>query len=193
MVDWPGWVAMVMLFAHVICGPLALRLASRLLCTFTFHLSQLPVRGGMLPVPSAMLDGRKMSKHGASRRSAASVATLDNDDVLTIDTLPSVSYDPSVKEIESAIKDMKGTEDMPKHRHTVDKDGNPILLRPDGRKCRLCPRRDDQWDPVWLSKFRRHQQLHQRQQQQQPHQQPQPATTPKAMSSNSKNSNSIQS
>ena len=147
----------------------------------------------MLPVPSAMLDGRKMSKHGASRRSAASVVTLDNDDVLLIDTLPSVSYDPSEKEIESAIKDMKGTEDMPKYRHTVNKDGNPILLRPDGRKCRLCPRRDDQWDPVWLSKFRRHQQLHQRQQQQQPHQQPQPATTPKAMSSNSKNSNSIQS
>ena len=149
--------------------------------------------GGMLPVPSAMLDGRKMSKHGASRRSAGSVVTLDNDDVLLIDTLPSVSYDPSVKEIESDIKDMKGTEDMPKYRHTVNKDGNPILLRPDGRKCRLCSRRDDQWDPVWLAKFRRHQQLHQRQQQQQPHQQPQPATTPKAMSSNSKNSNSIQS
>ena len=184
-----------MLFAHVICRTVALRLASRL-CAFAFQLSLPSVRGGMLPPPSSMLDGRKVSKLGVSRRSARSVATanddIDHDDGLPDDVLPTVKYDPSAKEVEQHIKDMKGTEDMPKCLIRV-RDGVRIRLVPDGRKCRLCPRRDNSWDPVWLALFRRHQQLHQRQPQQQPHQQPQLATTSKSMSSNTHNSNSIQS
>ena len=154
-----------MLFAQVICGIVALRLASRLYA-FEFQLSLLSVRGEMLPVPSAMLDGRKMSKQGASRRSAASVAPSidDLDDALPAHILPSVKYDPSVKEIESDIKDMQGTEHMPKCLILV-KDGGRLRLAPDGRKCRLCPRRDDSWDPVWLAVFRRDQQFHHRQHQ----------------------------
>ena len=169
-----------------------MRLASRL-CAFELQLSLLSLMREMLP-PSKMLDGRKISRHGAfARRSAATIAPSvdDRDDALPADILPSTKYDPSEQDIDKHIKEMLGTEDMPKCAF-ITKNGSRIRLAPDGRKCRLCPRRDDSWDPVWLSKFRRHQQLHQRQQQQQPHQQPQPATTPKAMSSNSKNSNSIQ-
>ena len=123
--------------------------------------------GEMLP-PSKMLDGRKISKHGASRRSAASIAPSidDRDDALPADILPSMKYDPSVKDIERDIKEMLGTEDMPKCTF-ITKNGSRIRLAPDGRKCRLCARKDDSWDPVWLSVFRRHQQLHHRQHQQQ--------------------------
>ena len=165
MVDWPSWVAMVMLFAQVICGIIALRLASRLYA-FEFQLSLLSLRGEMLPVPSVMLDGRKMSKHGASRRSAASIAPSidDRDDALPADILPSTKYDPSEQDIDKHIKEMLGTEDMPKCTF-ITKNGSRIRLATDGRKCRLCPRRDDSWDPVWLAVFRRDQQFHHRQHQ----------------------------
>ena len=119
----------------------------------------------MLPVPSAMLDGRKISKLGASRRSARSVATddVEHDDGLSADNLPTIRYEPSQKEIEIHIKEMTGTEDMPK-RCFVIKDGARVRLEPDGRKCRTCPRKHDNWDPVWLAVFRRYQQLDQQQQ-----------------------------
>ena len=122
--------------------------------------------GEMLP-PSKMLDGRKISRHGAfTRRSAASIAPSvdDRDDALPADILPSMKYDPSVKDIERDIKEMLGTEDMPKCTF-ITKNGSRIRLAPDGRKCRLCPRRDDSWDPVWLAVFRRDQQFHHRQHQ----------------------------
>ena len=47
--------------------------------------------------------------------------------------------------------DVVGTDDMPKRLTYPCKHGTVVELKPSGRSCRLCPLRDDGWDPVTIA------------------------------------------
>ena len=107
----------------------------------------------VLPLLIDALEGRKLSRSGASARSLRSEGNDNLPPPSEPDKRIGTNPDLSEQELDAIIKDMKGSDDMPQELFVMV-NNKQIEQLPDGRTCRLCPRRDDQWDPVYLAVFR---------------------------------------